>query len=73
MTKATLNREIAHHGIELVRNTQGGSYFYFAPLRDDTANVLNQPGIYVYKFADQTPAQWRDNAAAAIATMQKDA
>ena len=73
MTQAQLNREIAHLGIELVRNTQGGAYFYFAPLRDDTADVLNQSGIYVYKFDDQTPAQWRADAAAALATMQKEA
>jgi len=72
-TKAKLNKAIAPLGIELVRNTQGGAYFYFAPLRDDTASVLNQPGIYVYKFEDQTPEQWRDNVANALATIQKDA
>lgn len=69
MTKAELNREIAKHGFELVRNTLGGSYFYWAALPDAPALPDNVRSIYVYKFDDLTDAQWRAEVAAVLAAI----
>ena len=68
MTKAELNREIAKHGFELVRNTLGGSYFYWAALPDAPA-LPEISSIYVYKFSDQTDAQWRAAVADVLAAI----
>ena len=70
MTKAKLNREIAHHGFELVRNTLGGSYFYWAALPDAPA-LPEIASIYTYRFDDLTDAQWRAEVAAVLAAVAK--
>ena len=69
MTKAQLNREIAHHGFELVRNTLGGSYFYWAALPGAPSLPDDVRSIYVYKFSDQTDAQWRAAVADVLAAI----
>ena len=68
MTKAQLNREIAHHGFELVRNTLGGSYFYWAALPDAPA-LPEIASIYTYRFDDLTDAQWRAAVADVLAAI----
>lgn len=71
MTKAQLNREIAHHGFELVRNTLGGSYFYWAALPDAPALPDDVRSIYTYRFDDLTNAQWRAEVAVVLAAVAK--
>ena len=69
MTKAQLNREIAHHGFELVRNTLGGSYFYWAALPGAPSLPDDVRSIYTYRFSDQTDAQWRAAVADVLAAI----
>lgn len=58
-TIAQLNKEIAHHGVELVK---GRGYFYFASLDDRCIAERAQPAsIYVYAFNHADAAWWRSS------------
>ena len=50
-------------------NTLGGSYFYWAALPGAPSLPDDVRSIYVYKFSDQTDAQWRAAVADVLAAI----
>jgi hypothetical protein len=60
MTKAKLNAQIAHRGIELVK---GRGYFYFAILPGFPDDTHTPASVYVKHFDHLTFDQWVGHAA----------
>lgn len=64
----TVNKAIAHMGIELVK---GEGYFYFFPL-DPAAPMLDNATEYVYALNHISLSEWVHRAENVIADNQRD-
>lgn len=59
MRTATINKRIAKLGLEIIKNTLGGSYFYFLDIQ--TKDQVGE-SVYVFAMNQLTLDQWEEQA-----------